>query len=226
MMGRTHALGGAAALAGVSLATGVPMPAWAFAAAAVAGLLPDADNHQGTMMNRPKLITFKIMALPLWYGAVHRGRTHSFVGTAFFALLIAGWVWAAAWIAAQAGVESPFTLRVWLVALVAGYISHPALDLLNRKPVDLFWPIPHTAVMLPFGFKADSFGNKVTASALILFLSWFALINAGAISTATTSDPALPHLVPFLLGAAQVSIDALAAAIHALTAMIRAAQAK
>ena len=79
MIGPTHAIGGAAAYALYVGATGQAdeAPIWAFGLAALAGLVPDADNGRGSLLNRLPLRPIKWATLPLWYGASHRGRTHS-----------------------------------------------------------------------------------------------------------------------------------------------------
>ena len=89
MMGPTHALGGAAALAAWTIVTGSAdqTPAWAFAVAAGGALIPDADNDAGSLLNRAYLFPLKAMTLPLWFGAPHRGRTHSYLSHLLLDLL-------------------------------------------------------------------------------------------------------------------------------------------
>lgn len=198
MRGPTHALGGVAALAGYTLLTGEPMPAWAYGLAGLSALVPDADNHGGTILNRPHLTPIKVMTFPLWYKADHRGRTHSLVGTAMFAAILLFWVWLAGLAADWSGSVNPLTLDVVLIAGVLGYLSHLFLDLWNKKNQQILWPLP-IAIQAPvFSFSASGFVDWALHLVLIGFVGWFMIDRAGEIAAATGSDPFFAELPGFL----------------------------
>lgn len=142
MTGPTHALGGVAAYCAVVTLTGSAdhAPAWAFGVAALSGLIPDADNGRGSLLNRWYFQPLRLATLPLWYRAAHRGRTHSLLGVGAFALIAAFWAAVIAALAASGG--GAFDARPWMTAAVAGYASHLLIDLLNLPGVLLLWPLP------------------------------------------------------------------------------------
>lgn len=142
MIGPTHAIGGAAAYALYVGATGQAdeAPIWAFGLAALAGLVPDADNGRGSLLNRLPLRPIKWATLPLWYGASHRGRTHSIIGVALFGLIMLGWGTLLAALARANG--GSFVLEPWITASILGYASHLVIDILNIPGLLLLWPLP------------------------------------------------------------------------------------
>lgn len=196
MNGPTHVLGGVAAVAAFTLATGHPeaMPAWAFAVGAISALVPDADNHNGTMLNRPHLLPAKLLTYPLWTRASHRGRTHSLVGIAAFAALVLALWSILGWATHRVG-DGSGDLAVLLTSAVAGYASHLILDLPNRKPLQLFWPLPGRYNFPPgralhfLRFDVGSMrSHYLVHLPLVIFLGWFAVSHGAGILQNTWAD--------------------------------------
>lgn len=224
MMGKTHILGGAVALAAVALATGETdhFPVWAYGAAGIAALIPDADNHDGSMLNRTTLLPFKILTVPLWWGAPHRGRTHSIVGAVAFAGLMWLWLMGLNMALAAGGSLTGVAADIMLPALVAGYVSHLVLDLVNIPGMQLLWPIPARIYFPPwrahglmvFGRFATGTRHEATAwLALSAFAGWFLISQAGGIVEASAGDESIGQffrgLVNLLVGGVRGLIDAL-----------------
>lgn len=224
MMGKTHALGGATALAALALATGQAdhYPFWAYGAAAIAGLIPDADNHEGSILNRTTLLPFKILTVPLWWGAPHRGRTHSLLGVGAFGLIVFGWLTLLNMLLVANGMKMGVDPSVLLPAVLAGYASHLILDLVNIPGMQLLWPIPARIYFPPWRAHGLMFlgrfatGTMHEASvwvALVLFGGWFTVSQAPYIIGASSVDKSLPQLVQglfnFVINAFHTIIGAL-----------------
>ncbi len=196
-MGRTHALGGVAALAATALVLPPDLApaAWGFVLAAASALVPDADNDRGSLMNRPYLMPLKIATLPLWWGAPHRGRTHSLLGLIAYTAMIVAWGFA---IEAAIGkvlpdLGLPTLFSIGLAAGV-GYASHLFLDSFNLLGQTLLWPYPAKITFpiwrahgfIPGRFAAGSNWERyLTWPLLAAFTGWF-VINAllGVVSPA------------------------------------------
>lgn len=197
MMGRTHALGGAAAMAAASLllpenlrptAGGALLVAGSFLLATASALVPDADNDRGSLMNRPYLMPLKVATFPLWWGAPHRGRTHSIIGLAVYTALIIAWVLAFQ-MAMRSWVDPTFTLPKSLLVSIGmaagvGYASHVFLDLFNLLGQTLFWPNPAKFVFpiwrahefIPGRFAAGSKWERwLVWPFLAAFTGWYVL---------------------------------------------------
>lgn len=220
MMGKTHALGGATALAAVALVTGQAehYPFWAYGAAAVAALIPDADNHEGSMLNRSTLLPFKILTFPLWWGAPHRGRTHSLLGTIAFGLIALGWLTLLNLLLVANGAKVGVEQTILLPAVLAGYASHLALDLVNIPGMQLLWPIPVRIYFPPWRAHGLMFlGRFATGTlheasvwvGLTLFGGWFTINQAPGILNASSSDSSLPQLIQGLFHFAVNAVHAL-----------------
>ena len=100
------------------------------AVTAAGSLLPDIDTPTSSI-GRP------FFPLARWINQKigHRTLTHSFLGTAIFALLVLG----AAWSFRKWTTEGPALMHFgWL--LILGYGSHILVDTLNKTGVELFWP--------------------------------------------------------------------------------------
>lgn len=164
MIGPTHAIGGAAAYALYVSATGRTdeAPIWAFGLAALSGLVPDADNGRGSLLNRLPLRPIKWFTLPLWYGAAHRGRTHSLIGVAIFGLLMAGYGALLAAIARANG--GAFDVNPWLTAGVLGYASHLLIDMFNIPGLLLLWPLPLRIYFPPWRWTGPLPGRIPTSN--------------------------------------------------------------
>ena len=132
MTANTHALGGAAA-ALLACRLGVPCQAWPAAAAvgAFGGLLPDIDHPSSYLGRRVPLFSDGVN---LVFG--HRGATHSLLAACLF--FVAAFLLACRWVP---------TAAAWSFAayLLAGYLSHLFLDMLNPQPVPLLWPLGYRA---------------------------------------------------------------------------------
>ncbi len=84
------------------------------------GILSYLQNHPGSAVTG--LVMYGVLMVIGFY-APHRGFTHSLLGLFLFSSAI--------------GIVYPSISA----AYVAGYVSHLALDLLNKKPVQLFFPL-------------------------------------------------------------------------------------
>lgn len=200
MMGATHALGGAAALAGYTLITGQTdaVPIWGYAVAAGAALIPDADNHEGTILNRKHLLPLKFATYPVWMGRPsHRGRTHSLFGIATFAAVVVAWVWLINLLVQLGNPETQLPLLIIATSAIVGYISHIVLDMLNIPGVMLFWPLPLKVFFppwraygfIPGRFNADSrWSHTLVHLPMTAFMAWFMIDHAGQIGGATVND--------------------------------------
>ncbi|MHB8157258.1 MAG: metal-dependent hydrolase [Desulfocucumaceae bacterium] len=159
----THRAGGLLAGALVLQLTQAPAVLWpgALIMAAVASAVPDLDHTQSTAQNAPLKelknnlpiagdIVGKVISVLLKLGRKLTGKreaTHS--------LLLALIIW---W-----GIQ-----RIWpsipppmLYTLIAGLMSHPAIDIFNPEGVRLFWPFgPKISLARvlpwPFTFKTGS----------------------------------------------------------------------
>lgn len=204
-MGPTHALGGATALAALSTLTGHPdqAPVWAFGVAALAALVPDADNGRGSMLNRIYFLPIKAATLPLWAGAAHRGRTHSLLGTAFFGLIVAFWIWLFNAASAAAGQPSDLPLTIILGAALVGYLSHLALDLMNVPGMLLLWPLPLRIFFPPWRqlrFPTASIReNFLVSLPMTAFAGWFAIQHGLDVLSTTRSEGSIFRVLSSLV---------------------------
>ncbi|MEW5953263.1 MAG: metal-dependent hydrolase [Bacillota bacterium] len=128
MLFSTHLAGGAAA--GAALALVIPdAPALGLvAAAAVAALGPDID-HAGSLATKILGPAGRVTAAL----TTHRGVTHSPVAAAALGLLLL-----------VLGAPTPYVM-----ATVAGYLSHLVLDSLNPQGVPWLWPLLRRKITLP-----------------------------------------------------------------------------
>jgi membrane-bound metal-dependent hydrolase YbcI (DUF457 family) len=203
MMGPTHALGGAAALATAAVVAGGPehMPLWAFVLAAASALIPDADNHGGSLLSRPYLSPLKLMTMPLWMGAPHRGRTHSLFGLGAYGLIVLGWGLLFNLGLASLGTGAPqINLAIWVSAAAIGYASHLFLDLFNIPGMLLLWPLPmriffpswRAHKFFPGRFEPGTHWEHFAVELpLTIFVGWFTVANGVAVWRATLVDGSL-----------------------------------
>ena len=227
-MGPTHALGGAAALAGVAVISGHAdlIAPWAYGLAAISALVPDADNGTGSLLNRSYFLPVKMITMPLWFNAAHRGRTHSLIGTGIYLGLVIFWFGLLAIFAALVNTAFPLDWPLILGASLVGYASHIVLDMLNIPGVRLLWPLPISIFFppwrahgfIPGRFNANSLWAEIFVSIpLIMFLSWFTISHMPAIVTAIGNDH-MPAALGALLGA---SFGALVGLFHGLVGLFR-----
>jgi len=208
-MGPTHAIGGAAALAGYTIITGDQhVPIFAFGLAAVAALVPDTDLGR-SMISQFPLIFAKLMTYPLWMNPgnaltadhkhlQHRGRTHSFAALAGFVVLLWFWLWAFSTLSHALGhpiigFTDPYLKSMLLVGGI-GYLSHLGLDLLNVNPgVQLLWPLPFRFGFPPYKrlrFRSESLQAEwLVYMPCGAFFVWYLVQYKDAIIAATHNDP-------------------------------------
>ncbi len=150
MNATTHAVFGVAALVGCSLLAGGEPPFYAYPAAVVAAWLPDVDNPRSTLGNglsrrknpllnaatRPLSWALRAISFTLARTIGHRTLTHSLLGVALFAVLVAP--------------LGPLLPGLY-AALLAGYASHLVADALNKPGVPLLWPLGWRFRLLPPG---------------------------------------------------------------------------
>jgi membrane-bound metal-dependent hydrolase YbcI (DUF457 family) len=225
MMGPTHALGGAAALAAYTVVTGdARVSLLAFGLATISALVPDSDL-EASKINQFPLSIAKWLSLPVWFNGLrlhnshgqfnpkfgrpaHRTRTHSLLFLAVYVAIVAFWLWLLQVLAIAVGhpLNAPESVyRALLFAAGIGYASHLALDLLNISPgVQLLWPLPLGFVFPPVG----RFGAASTRSHLLVhlplsaFLMWYAVSYWAVISAATRADPLASGLISVAFGVA------------------------
>lgn len=139
MIGRTHAIIGAAAVTGADIVTGGILPAHpiglgvCLAAAILGALMPDIDSdesaiRQATGTNRRAGVHGRALSL---LAPSHRGVTHSALAVLGLALAWRAWP------------------HDWLLAFVVGYASHIAADMLTPAGVSLAWPLSLRVGLLP-----------------------------------------------------------------------------
>ena len=175
MTGRTHLILGACAAVPVAMLVGghLALPLCVCAGAG-GGLLPDIDHPRSDL---GRLVPWPCVAVTneragfvvygrRWFGGRvlwHRHETHS-VGSAFIAAVSTFWIIWAPWLtflrwATAHGDPLPSRTPLWLVAgampgavalaILAGYLSHLAADLVNVSPQMLGWPFSRRMVRLP-----------------------------------------------------------------------------
>ena len=221
MMGPTHVLGGAAALAAYTVATGDErVSLLAFGVAAISALIPDTDLKTSKINQWPLCIA-KFMCFPIWMnpfgggkGLTHRGRTHSLMFLALYVAIMAFWLWLLQVVAIEVGhpLHAPESAyRAIMFAAGIGYASHLALDLLNISPGEqLLWPLPLTFVFPPVG----RFGAASTRAHILVhlplsaFLIWYAASYWGVITATTKADPLTSGLVSVAVGIGTVLVAA------------------
>jgi membrane-bound metal-dependent hydrolase YbcI (DUF457 family) len=117
-------------------------------AAFVVAQLPDLDFIPGIFIHDA--------------GRFHRGPTHSLIGAAIIALVIAAIVQRVSpWLLARRGVARPAAAGFWVcyAFVVPVYLSHIALDMMSLDVVGnsglrLFWPVTNAYVSAPLPLPA------------------------------------------------------------------------
>ena len=134
MTGKTHAICGAIAMVGTTIATHNSLqigganyiPALGLLTVVTGSYLPDIDLPQSKMGHRFRFISTHLK---------HRGITHTLLFPALLALLML-WVQRA----------SVMIVPDLLLGLNVGWSAHIVADLFNRKGVPLFWPLTNKHV--------------------------------------------------------------------------------
>lgn len=156
MLQKTHSAAGLVAAEIILVYEHVPFWSWDAAGAVLlgclAGTLADVDKPGSTMAK----VLFPLSALLRFLGVRHRTVTHS-------AVFVAALAWALL----------PLPELYFLVA-VAGYASHPLIDLLNENGVQLFWPVKGKIRLLPKPIAIDtgSSGETVIRWLLLALGLW------------------------------------------------------
>lgn len=180
MMGKTHISVGIAAALIASQATGADGVAIAVAGGAAGGILPDFDLQSSPKLREPphtQVIVLALVVASLIVDVVNRGPMMTavlgssqsslvtgaalFIGALFFGMRTAHRTFTHSILgtlvmgAAVSLICPPLT-----VAFVAGFVSHIALDLLNKKSIQLFYPLKAGKFALRW-FYADGIANRV-----------------------------------------------------------------
>ena len=117
----------------------------------IGSLLPDIDHPKSWVGQRTRPVS-TIIAATLG----HRGITHSALAVIVMAALLS-----------HAGYH-----RGWISALVVGYLSHLAADMLTTRGLRLAWPLKNT-----WGFPICRTGSPAEATIVMVFVSgvawWF-----------------------------------------------------
>jgi inner membrane protein len=156
MLQKTHSVAGFVAAEIVLVHQHVPWLSWQAAGALLlgcaAGILADVDKQGSTIAK----VLFPLSALLRILKVRHRTVTHSLL----FILAL---------MAAAASLPALF-FRVFIIA----YASHPLIDLLNEKGVQLLWPLPVKVRFLPHCIAIDtgSASEKVFRLALFAVSLW------------------------------------------------------
>ncbi|MDF2961099.1 MAG: LexA-binding, inner rane-associated hydrolase [Paenibacillus sp.] len=134
----------------------VPFLSWEAAGAlllgCLAGTLADVDKQGSTMAK----VLYPLSVLLRFLNVRHRTVTHSIL----FIMLLA------------LPVLSLSPLYGWV--FIAAYASHPLIDLLNEKGVQLFWPLKWKVRLLPKWMAVDtgSTGETVFQWMLLAVSLW------------------------------------------------------
>lgn len=131
MLGRTHFISGVAV--GVYLGTVTGHPLLGAALGGIGGLMPDID-HPGSLLGR----ALPFVSIPISIFFPHRTITHTVwfaVATALLPLLVIV-------LCSNSGLVIRFDYYWAGAYLMAGSLSHLALDAPTNSGVAPFWPIP------------------------------------------------------------------------------------
>lgn len=139
MLQKTHSAAGLVAAEMVVMHLDVPFLSWEAAGAlllgCLAGPLADVDKQGSTMAK----ILFPLSALLRIIKVRHRTVTHSLL-----------------FIAALSAAVAPLLPALYAWTFVAAYASHPLIDLLNEKGVQLLWPLKGKIRLLPAFLAVDT----------------------------------------------------------------------
>ncbi len=149
MMAVTHVVFGLNCWVGYAQLRGLPIHPEAILIAGASSLLPDIDHPKSTFGRLVPFLSYPISAV---FG--HRGITHS-----FFAIL-AGII-----ILMKYGYQTEY-----VAAIVVGYLSHLAGDMMTNSGVPLFWPVK-SRIALPL-FSTGGAVEWLVRIGLIALLFW------------------------------------------------------
>lgn len=157
MLQKTHSVAGMIAAELVIIQGDISFFTWEAAGSlllgCLAGTLADVDKPGSTMAK----VLFPLSALLHVLKIKHRTLTHSIL---FMALL-----------AVISSHLNPLYFWVFMLA----YASHPLIDLLNDRGVQLFWPVPFKIRLLPKWIAIDTGSVSETVFRWILLIICLAL---------------------------------------------------
>lgn len=183
-----HATAGVVAFTAAMAITGsvAEAPLTSFGVAALAGLIPDLDNPNGSVLkSRRRFMVVEALFSPTALMTGHRQRSHSLLGIGLFALLCLFYALLASWLF---GASFPL---VYLIAAVAGYASHLVMDMFNKPGVPLLWPIGLAFYFPPMRrlrMAADNPFQDFITVAFLMLLGYLILPHSGAIVETTAAD--------------------------------------
>jgi inner membrane protein len=152
MLQKTHSVAGLISAEIVLVYQGVSFLSWEAAGAlllgCLAGTLADVDKPGSTMAK----VLFPLSALLHILHVRHRTVTHSLLIILLFMF---------------ASSQLP-SLFYWV--FIMAYASHPLIDLLNDKGVQLFWPIPWKIRVLPKWMAITTGSSIETVFRFLLFV--------------------------------------------------------
>ena len=184
MTGRTHDLAAFTALSYI-VAT-QPMPKISLATALVAlcanfigGLAPDIDQPTADLWNRiPAGSIIGRILCPVLGG--HRLMSHSFVGIAFFGIILH-------YVLKVASTVLLVDMNIVWWAFMIGFVSHLLMDMLTRDGVPWLFPLPFSFGIPPFRFmriRTDSvFEHSVVFPLLLIATGYIYYINYSHVLT-------------------------------------------
>ncbi|WP_240422073.1 metal-dependent hydrolase [Paenibacillus periandrae] len=156
MLQKTHSVAGLVAAELVLVHLDVPFLSWeavgALLLGCLAGTLADVDKQGSTMAK----VLYPISALLKILKVRHRSITHSIL---FILVLMF--------------VTVPLP-ALFFLTFVFAYVSHPLIDLLNHRGVELFWPLKLHIRLLPKFMVIDtgSLGENVVRWLLLAISLW------------------------------------------------------
>lgn len=125
----------------------------------IGSLLPDIDHPKSWVGQRTRPVSTIIAAV-----LGHRGITHSALAVIVMAALLS-----------HAGYR-----RGWVYALVVGYLSHLAADMLTTRGLRLAWPLKNT-----WGLPVCRTGSPAEATIVTVFVSgiawWFLRVHTASL---------------------------------------------
>ncbi|PYI56273.1 metal-dependent hydrolase [Paenibacillus flagellatus] len=170
MLQKTHSAAGLIAAEAVLVRQNVPLLSWEAAGAVLLGCLvatlADVDKPGSTMAKA----LFPLSALLRLLNVRHRTATHSLAIVAVLWLL-------------TRPLPEPYG-----TVLIAAYATHPLIDLLNDRGVQLLWPLPPKIRLLPSFLAIDTGSAGETA------FRWLLLAASLYIPLSTVLGPLLSHI--------------------------------
>lgn len=174
MTGSTHAASGMLAAELVLISGQAPLEYWPLGLlfGAIAGLVPDLDHDSSTVTRTLPGPNFLAAFFP------HRTFTHGIFGIISFAVLIK--------------IAFPTMYPILFMTIVAGYTSHPVVDMFNPQGVAWLYPLNENFFHLPFGLGFITTGEP-------LEIRFFGPLIWSLIALTTISQYQTSKLMPFAI---------------------------